>query len=83
MRRPRAHLLNARGQRHQLFTQNDCAVGGLVWTGIGPAIGVGIDALVKGDITVMKAPAPGAKTRVSVAPVVQRERRGVVFTIGF
>jgi hypothetical protein len=61
----------------------NCAVGGLVWTGIGAAIGVGIDALVKGDITVMKAPAAGAKTRVSVAPVVQRERRGVVFTIGF
>lgn len=62
----------------------NCALGILVWTGIGAAIGVGVDALIKGDVTVMKlAPAGAAKTRVSLAPVVQRERRGVFCTISF
>lgn len=63
---------------------SNCAPGIAIWTGIGAAIGVGIDALVKGDITVMKMPSGSAsKTRFSVAPAVQRERRAVLCTINF
>ncbi|OFW10042.1 MAG: hypothetical protein A3H96_03560 [Acidobacteria bacterium RIFCSPLOWO2_02_FULL_67_36] len=60
----------------------DCATGLAIWTGIGAGLGVGIDALVKGDITVMKKGAP-AKRSIAVAPVVSRDRRGVLCAIRF
>ncbi len=62
----------------------DCALGIAVWTGIAAAAGVGVDALIKGDVTVMKLQTPTrAKTGFTIAPLVQRERRGVLCSIRF
>jgi hypothetical protein len=60
----------------------NCAVGIAVWAGIGAAAGMGIDALIKGDITVMKL-ASGSNGRLTVAPLVQRDRRGLVCAVRF
>lgn len=63
---------------------NGCTGPVLLWAGIGAAAGVGIDALVKGDVTVMKrSAATGAKSGFTVAPILQRERRGVLCSISF
>jgi hypothetical protein len=61
-----------------------CVPGILIATGIWSAVGVGIDALIKGDVTVMHVP-PGqtSKTRVGVAPVIVGDRRAVLCTIRF
>lgn len=61
-----------------------CEVAVAVWTGIAAAAGVGIDALVKGDITVMKlSPATTARRGFTVAPIIQRDRRAVLCSISF
>lgn len=61
-----------------------CFPGIAIWTGIAAAAGVGIDALIKGDVTVMRAPAGSAsKRRFGVAPVLGGERRAVLCTIQF
>jgi hypothetical protein len=52
-----------------------------VYGGIGAGIGVGIDALIKGERTVYEARARHAS--LSIAPVVDRERKGVAVSLGF
>lgn len=59
-----------------------CMAGALVWMGIGAAAGVGIDALVKGDITVMKL-GTGASRGVALVPVIERKRQGLFCSIRF
>lgn len=62
----------------------NCAAGIALWAGIGAAAGMGIDALIKGDITVMKlASGPGPTRGFSVAPIVARDRRGVMCALRF
>jgi hypothetical protein len=61
-----------------------CLLPVTLWAGVGAAAGVGIDALVKGDITVMKrAAASGSASGFSVAPMLGRGRRGVLCSIRF
>jgi hypothetical protein len=62
---------------------DNCAAGFLIAAGMGAAIGVGIDALVKGDVTVMKLPSTRAGNRFTVVPVVERQRQGVFCSIRF
>jgi hypothetical protein len=64
-------------------TCDNCAPAFLLWAGIGAAIGVGIDALVKGDVTVMKQSPAGAAKGFGVVPVVGRERQGLLCSIRF
>jgi hypothetical protein len=52
-------------------------VGGLMLGGIGAAIGTGIDAANKGQRVIYTK----SKITVSVAPVMGRDRKGVVFTL--
>jgi hypothetical protein len=52
-------------------------VGGLIYGGIGAAIGTGIDALIKGRQAIYAK----SKATVSVAPVIGRDRKGIVFTL--
>jgi hypothetical protein len=59
-----------------------CAPVLLLWSGIGAGIGVGIDALVKGDITVMRTDAAGRK-KIAFAPLVQKNKKGVLCSIRF
>ena len=51
-------------------------------TGIGAAIGVGIDALVKHQQTIYR-PAGSVLNRVHVAPLMSRDRKGVALKISF
>lgn len=50
---------------------------GLVYGGIGAAIGTGIDALIQGRRVIYAK----SQTTVSVAPLIGRDRRGVLFTL--
>ena len=52
---------------------------GLMYSGIGAGIGVGIDALIEGERVVYAASRP--KTTVSVAPAPRRSGRGVVLSV--
>lgn len=51
--------------------------------GIGAAIGVGIDAMVKTDTVIYDASPRHAARPFSVAPVVARGRKGVEVSVGF
>ncbi len=50
---------------------------GLVYGGLGAAIGTGIDALITGDRVIFAK----SRTTVSVAPLLDRHRKGVVFAL--
>jgi hypothetical protein len=54
-----------------------------VYAGIGALAGLGIDALIHGNVVVYTAPAPGAHHMLTVAPMVARGRKGVRLTIAF
>lgn len=50
---------------------------GLVYGGLGAGIGVGIDALIRGQRLVYVR----SKTTLSLAPIISRERKGVMLTL--
>ena len=50
---------------------------GLVYGGLGTAIGTGIDALITGNRVVFAK----SRTTISIAPVLDRHRKGVVFAL--
>ncbi len=60
-----------------------CGPWAAVYTAIGAGVGVGIDALVKGNITVMKVESQGPKATVSLAPLIARDRKGVLCRVEF
>ncbi|HSL22969.1 MAG TPA: hypothetical protein VK886_15665 [Vicinamibacterales bacterium] len=61
---------------------DSCAGAVAIWLAMGASIGVGIDALVKGDVTVMKVPSGGSRA-IALAPVLGQRRRGVLCAIRF
>lgn len=50
--------------------------------GIGAGIGVGIDALIRGNVVVFQRPGP-LGMRVSVAPQLAKSHKSVMVSIGF
>jgi hypothetical protein len=60
-----------------------CGPWAAIYTAIGAGVGVGIDALVKGNITVMKLEPQGGKATVSLAPLIARDRKGVLCSLSF
>lgn len=60
-----------------------CAAGILLWTGIGTGIGVAVDAAVRRKRTIFLAPSGNAGPRVSLAPIIGRERKGVAMVVRF
>jgi uncharacterized protein YcfJ len=52
-------------------------VGGLIWGGIGAAVGTGINALIDGRHVIYAK----SKTTVSIRPAIGHDRRGVVFSL--
>lgn len=60
----------------------DCEVnaGAALVIGIGAGIGAGIDALWKGNVTVMQV---GQEKKVSLAPLVTKGRKGVLCSVRF
>lgn len=59
-----------------------CAGAVAIWLAMGASIGVGVDALVKGDVTVMKIPS-GRFRGIALAPVLDHRRRGVLCAVRF
>jgi hypothetical protein len=55
---------------------------GLMFGGIGAGIGVGIDALIRGDVVVFQRPGTTGM-RVSVVPQLAKSHKGVAVSIGF
>jgi hypothetical protein len=55
---------------------------GLVYGGLGAGVGAGIDALVLGNQVIYFKPA-NTSAKVTVSPLVTRERRGVLLSFGF
>ena len=55
------------------------ATAGLIYGGIGAAIGTGIDALIDGRYVIYAK----SKATVSLAPVIDRDRKGVLFKVSF
>jgi hypothetical protein len=60
----------------------DCAGTLTFWAGIGAVAGMGIDARLQGNVTVMKR-ASGRSQGLTVTPIIQRGRRGVLASIRF
>ncbi len=60
-----------------------CAPWVLMYAAVGAGVGVGIDALVKGNVTVMKVEPQGGKATVSLAPLIARDRKGVLCSVRF
>lgn len=54
-----------------------------VYTGLGAAIGVGIDAMIRHHQTIYKQPAQNALRSVGVAPLLASGRRGAVVRFSF
>ena len=54
--------------------------GALIYTGIGAGIGVGIDAVVEGP-RVIYASSSSARTRLTIAPLLGRSRKGVLLSL--
>lgn len=54
-----------------------------VYAGIGALAGVGIDALIHGNVVVYTAPAPGAPHTVTLVPTIARGRKVVRLMIAF
>jgi hypothetical protein len=55
----------------------------LTYTGIGAAIGVGIDAMIRHRQTIYKQPAQSALRSVGVAPLLTSSRKGAVVRFSF
>jgi hypothetical protein len=62
-----------------------CALGtGLIFGGIGTAIGVGVDALTPGkNVLVYSAASQSPAARVSIAPILTPKRQGVMVRVSF
>jgi hypothetical protein len=60
-----------------------CATGAMIMAAMGAGIGVGIDALVKGNVTVMDASRPDRKARLIIAPMIDKDRKGALCAIRF
>ena len=54
-----------------------------VYAGLGALAGLGIDALIHGNVVVYAAPALGAQHILTLAPIVARGRRGVQLMVEF
>jgi len=66
------------------ITSGEAARGGAFLIGIGAGLGVGIDALVKGrKLVYYSGPADKPETRISIYPIVTRERKGLGVSVSF
>jgi len=54
-----------------------------IYTGIGAAIGVGIDALIKHDQTIYRQPAQAALRSMRLEPLISSGRKGAVLRFSF
>lgn len=58
------------------------AVGVLASGGLGAAIGVGVDAMIRSNEVVFSRP-PGVSTRLTVSPLLAASRKGLLLSVGF
>ena len=57
-------------------------VGLLASGGLGAAIGVGVDAMIRSNEVVFSRPA-GVSTRLTVSPLLAASRKGLLLSVGF
>jgi len=54
-----------------------------IYTGIGAAIGVGVDAMITHNQTIYRPPVRAALSRIRVAPLLAGDRKGVAINVSF
>jgi uncharacterized membrane protein len=63
--------------------ESGCAAAFAFYGALGAGVGVGIDALVKGNVTVFEGPASNTKAKLVLTPMLGRTRKGVLCSIAF
>lgn len=56
---------------------------GLIYGGIGTGVGVGIDALIRGERVIYAGRAAAPSTKITVSPMMSAARKGVAVSLGF